>query len=103
MKIDEILRKYNSFINPIKWRGNYINIIVLELYFLDLLENWFIINWFDFLEVSPIKTQPYMELSLWNDDWYTKENFLNESFKIKNLIIDKKLDLDDCYVEMLIK
>lgn len=81
MKIIDIFNKYND------WTSEYINISVINDYISELFDNNYIVANCEFLRINKKWTMPYMEYSLWKNEWYKKEDLISEINKIKKLFL----------------
>lgn len=81
----------------------YVHITNLKDYIVDLFDNWYVVAACEFLRITPKKIKPYMEYSLWKNEWYTLSELLREVDWIKNNVLDKWFKEEEIYFEVLVK
>lgn len=57
----------------------------------------FIAHWYEFLRINEIGTQPFMEFSIYDKFWYTKEEIFAEIDKLEAIIKKNHFSKDEIY------
>lgn len=99
MEMVNISRKYKNY-NEWKW---YVNILKVKNYIEDLYNYGYIVSVCEFLKINKKWTQPFMEYSLWKEEWYNLEDLIIEVEKLEKIIIEKWFKKEEVFFDVLVK